>query len=95
MPSTPTPNVDAALGRYSVALRPRSGTLPRRFSTRRRSPAGLAPGLYSTLGLSTIQISLLTGYTASNVHDVLRRHQSSAGPAADRRGASAPSCERP
>jgi hypothetical protein len=34
-------------------------------------PAPLAPGLYSTRGLSTLQISLLTGHTASNVHDVL------------------------
>ena len=67
-------DITEALRRYNIPLRPRAGTLSRRFP----KPAPLAPELaeelYDTLGLSTIQISLLTGHTASNVLEVLRRH---------------------
>ena len=67
-------DITEALKRHNVPLRPRAGTLARRFP----KPAPLAPELaeelYDTLGLSTIHIALLTGHTTSNVLEVLRRH---------------------
>ena len=66
-------DVTAALGRHNVALRP-SG---RHARPKIPAPAPLTPELaeelYDTLGLSTMQISLLTGHTASNVLEVLRK----------------------
>ena len=67
-------DVTAALRRHNVPLRPRAGTLARRFPHPAPLAAELAEELYDTLGLSTIQISLLTGHTASNVLEVLRKH---------------------
>ena len=64
----------ATLDRYEVPLRRRAGTLARRFPHPPPLAAGLVDELYRTLGLSTMQISLLTGHTASNVLEVLRRN---------------------
>ena len=73
-PSTPTPTSPPRSG----ATTSRCALGPARWPDDSRNPAPLAAELaeelYSTLGLSTIQISLLTGHTASNVLEVLRRH---------------------
>jgi hypothetical protein len=67
-------DVVAMLARYGVPVRRRAGTLTRRFPHSPPLGGELVDELYHTLGLSTIQISLLTGHSASNVLDVLRRH---------------------
>jgi hypothetical protein len=67
-------DITKALRRHNVPLRPRAGTLARRFPNPGPLAPELAEELYDTLGLSTIQISLLTGHTATNLLEVLRRH---------------------
>jgi hypothetical protein len=68
------PDVMAVLGRFGVPVRRRAGTLARRFPHPPALSAELVEELYTSLGLSTIQIALLTGHTASNVFEVLRRN---------------------
>lgn len=68
------PDVVAVLNRHEVPLRRRAGTLAQRFPQPAPLSVGLVADLYDTLGLSTIQVSLLTGHTGSNVLEVLRHH---------------------
>jgi hypothetical protein len=66
-------DVVEVLERHRVPLRRRGGLLARRFPRPAPLDEGLVDGLYRTLGLSTTQISLLTGHSASHVLEVLRR----------------------
>ena len=68
------PDVVAVLERYGIPLRRRSGRLSRRFPNPPPLDGGLVDDLYATLGLATTHISLLTGHSASNVCEVLRRN---------------------
>lgn len=74
------PDVVAVLERHGVPLRPRAGSLSRRF---RRPPAlteKLVIELYTDVGLSATDISLLTGHSAAQVLDMLRRTGTPARP---------------
>ena len=68
------PAVVAALKRHRVPLRRRAGRLERRFPRPTPLQAGLVDELYRDVGLTTTHISLLTGHSATNVCEVLRRH---------------------
>ena len=68
------PDVVAVLERHQIPLRRRAGRLARRFPRPAPLDAVVADELYREVGLSTTHISLLTGHSASNVLDVLRRH---------------------
>ena len=68
------PAVVAVLEHHRVPLRRRAGRLARRFPRPAPLDAGLVDELYRDVGLTTTHISLLTGHSASNVCEVLRRH---------------------
>jgi len=68
------PEIVSVLERGGVPVRRRAGDLARRFPRPAPLDAGLVDDLYRRIGLSTTQIALLTGHSASNVLDVLRRH---------------------
>jgi len=68
------PDVLAALERHRLPLRPRAGPLARRFPHPAPLDPVVADELYREVGLSTTHISLLTGHTATNVVETLRRH---------------------
>ena len=62
------------LERHHVPVRRRAGTLAQRFPHPAPLDAALVDELYANLGLSATHISLITGHSASNVLDLLRRH---------------------
>ena len=68
------PAVVAVLERHRVPLRRRAGPLARRFPRPAPLDASLVDELYRDVGLTTTHISLLTGHSATNVCEVLRRH---------------------
>jgi hypothetical protein len=68
------PDVLDVLGRYAIPLRRRAGRLARRFPHPQPLSAELVEELYTSLGLSASQVALLTGHTASNVLEMLRRN---------------------
>jgi len=74
------PAVIAVLERHRIPLRRRAGRLSRRFPRPAPLELGLVDDLYRDLGLTTTHISLLTGHSATNVCEVLRRHGISTRP---------------
>jgi len=68
------PAVIAVLERHRIPLRRRAGRLSRRFPRPAPLEFGLVDDLYRNLGLTTTHLSLLTGHSATNVCEVLRRH---------------------
>jgi hypothetical protein len=66
--------VVALLEHHHVPVRRRAGSLVQRFPRPAPLNAALVDELYAKLGLSATQISLITGHSASNVLDLLRRH---------------------
>lgn len=66
--------VVGVLKRHHVPQRRRAGFLTERFPRPVPLNADLVNELYATLGLSATQISLITGHSASNILDLLRRH---------------------
>jgi hypothetical protein len=67
-------DIVAVLRHHSVPQRPRAGTLARRFPHPAPLTGEFVEDLYRMLGLSTTHVSLLTGHSASNVLETLRRH---------------------
>lgn len=66
--------VVAVLEHHHVPVRRRGGSLARRFPRPKPLDPDLVDELYAKLGLSATQISLITGHSASNVLDLLRRN---------------------